>query len=43
MYSSENLYSKEHEWAKVEGDLCVLGITEFAQAELGDGLGVEGE
>ena len=41
MYSSENLYSKEHEWAKVEGDLCVLGITEFAQAELGEVVFVE--
>lgn len=41
MYSSENLYSKEHELAKVEGDLCVLGITEFAQAELGEVVFVE--
>lgn len=41
MYSSENLYSKEHEWAKVEGDLCMLGITEFAQAELGEVVFVE--
>lgn len=36
MYPSENLYSEEHEWAKVDGDLCVLGITDFAQAELGE-------
>ncbi len=41
MYSSKNLYSKEHEWAQVEGDLCVLGITEFAQAELGEVVFVE--
>ena len=41
MYSSKNLYSKEHEWAQVAGDLCVLGITEFAQAELGEVVFVE--
>jgi glycine cleavage system H protein len=29
-------YTKDHEWVKVEGDLAVVGITEFAQAELGD-------
>ncbi len=33
----ENLkYSKEHEWIKVEGDLAVIGITDFAQDQLGD-------
>ncbi|MEI7554391.1 glycine cleavage system protein GcvH [Candidatus Chlorohelix sp.] len=33
----ENLkYSKEHEWVKVEGDVAIVGITEFAQDELGD-------
>lgn len=33
----ENLrYSKEHEWVRVEGDKAVIGITEFAQSELGD-------
>ncbi len=29
-------YSKEHEWVRVEGDKAVFGITEHAQAELGD-------
>ncbi|MEE9430247.1 MAG: glycine cleavage system protein GcvH [Melioribacteraceae bacterium] len=29
-------YSKEHEWVKVEDNTAVLGITEFAQGELGD-------
>ena len=33
----ENLkYSKDHEWIKVEGDKAVVGITEFAQSELGE-------
>jgi glycine cleavage system H protein len=35
MYPEGYLYSREHEWVKVEGDICVLGITEFAQRELG--------
>src|SRR6218665_2754505 len=30
------LYTKEHEWVKVEGDTATIGITEFAQSELGD-------
>jgi glycine cleavage system H protein len=29
-------YTKEHEWVKVEGNTAVIGITEFAQAELGE-------
>ena len=29
-------YTKEHEWVKLEGDLAVVGITDFAQSELGD-------
>lgn len=33
----ENLkYSEEHEWVRVEGDFCYIGITDFAQKELGD-------
>lgn len=33
----ENLrYSKEHEWVRVEGDVAVIGITDFAQDQLGD-------
>jgi len=33
----ENLkYTKDHEWVKVEGDIAIIGITEFAQGELGD-------
>ena len=29
-------YSKDHEWLRVEGDIAIVGITEFAQGELGD-------
>ena len=29
-------YTKEHEWLRVEGDTAVVGITDFAQGELGD-------
>ncbi len=29
-------YSEDHEWVKVEGDVAVVGITDFAQGELGD-------
>ncbi len=33
----ENLhYTKDHEWLKVEGNIATIGITEFAQSELGD-------
>ena len=34
-------YTKEHEWARMEGDLCVVGITDYAQNELGDIVYVE--
>lgn len=37
MQFPENLrYTKEHEWVRLEGDTAVVGITEFAQRELGD-------
>ena len=29
-------YAKSHEWVKVEGDIATIGITDFAQSELGD-------
>jgi len=29
-------YSKDHEWVKVEGNICSIGITDHAQSELGD-------
>ena len=34
-------YSEEHEWVKVEGDKVRIGITDFAQSELGDIVFVE--
>lgn len=38
----ENLkYTKEHEWVKVDGDQAIVGITEYAQGELGDIVFVE--
>ena len=40
----ENLkYTKDHEWVRVEGDEAYIGITEFAQGELGDIVFVEVE
>jgi len=35
-YPSDCLYSKDHEWLRVEDDLCTLGITDYAQDELGE-------
>ncbi|MBQ9878197.1 MAG: glycine cleavage system protein GcvH [Bacteroidales bacterium] len=29
-------YSESHEWVKVEGDIAVVGVTDYAQAEMGD-------
>ena len=38
----ENLkYTKDHEWVSVEGDVATIGITDFAQGELGDIVYVE--
>ena len=36
MYPDNLRYTKEHEWVRVEGDNCVVGITHHAQKELGD-------
>lgn len=36
-------YTKEHEWIKIEGDQGTVGITEFAQKELGDIVYIEVE
>ena len=35
-FPSELKYSKSHEWVKMEGDVAVIGITDFAQDALGD-------
>jgi glycine cleavage system H protein len=40
---SELKYTKDHEWVKVEGDIVTIGITDFAQGELGDIVYVEVE
>ena len=38
----ENLkYTKEHEWCLIDGDIATIGITDFAQSELGDIVFVE--
>lgn len=33
---AELKYTKDHEWVKIEGDTAIVGITDFAQSELGD-------
>ncbi len=35
------LYSKDHEWAKIDGDTAIVGITDYAQNSLGDIVYVE--
>jgi len=40
---SELKYTKDHEWIKIEGDTATVGITDFAQGELGDIVYVEVE
>lgn len=40
---SDLYYSKDHEWVKIDGDMVVVGITDFAQGELGDIVYVEVE
>ena len=40
---AELKYTKDHEWIKVEGDVITIGITDFAQSELGDIVYVEVE
>ena len=41
MYPSHLRYTKEHEWLELSGDMGTLGITDFAQRELGDIVYVE--
>lgn len=38
---SELHYTKDHEWVKIDGDIATVGITDFAQGELGDIVYVE--
>ena len=35
------LFTKEHEWIKIDGDTALIGITDYAQSELGDIIFVE--
>jgi len=35
-FPSELKYTKDHEWIRLEGNVATIGITEFAQGELGD-------
>ena len=41
MYPDELLYTKEHEWVRLEGSMAEIGITDHAQKELGDIVFVE--
>jgi glycine cleavage system H protein len=36
MYPTDYRYTKDHEWIKVQGDIGTIGITDYAQQELGD-------
>ena len=38
---SHLFYTKDHEWIRIEGDIATIGITDFAQSELGDIVFVE--
>lgn len=41
MYPKEFYFTKDHEWVKIEGDEATVGITDFAQKQLGDVVYVE--
>ena len=41
MVPTDRRYTKEHEWVRVEGGVAAMGITDFAQSELGDIVYVE--
>ena len=38
---AELKYTQDHEWVRVEGDIAIVGVTDFAQGELGDVVFVE--
>ena len=40
---AELKYTKDHEWVRIDGDVATIGITDFAQGELGDIVYVEVE
>lgn len=41
MYPQNLYYTRDHEWVKVEGEIATVGITEFAQKQLGDIVYIE--
>jgi len=41
MYPADRRYTKQHEWVRVEGDRATIGITDYAQKQLGDVVFVE--
>ena len=41
MYPEDLKYTEDHEWIKVDGDIATMGITDYAQNELGDIVFVE--
>lgn len=41
MYPQNYYYTRDHEWVKVEGDVALVGITDFAQKQLGDIVYIE--
>jgi glycine cleavage system H protein len=41
MYPTDLRYTKEHEWVRLQGDVATVGITDYAQKELGDVVYVE--
>jgi glycine cleavage system H protein len=42
-FPQELKYTKDHEWVKIDGDIATIGVTDFAQKELGDIVYVEVE
>lgn len=42
-FPKELKYTKDHEWVKIDGDIATIGVTDFAQKELGDIVYVEVE
>ena len=40
-FPDDLLYTEDHEWVRIEGDIATVGITDFAQSELGDIVYVE--
>ena len=41
MYPDDFYYTKDHEWARIDDDVATIGITDYAQSELGDIVYVE--